>query len=466
MPSTPVEPGTPTTPPSEPSTPVEPSTPSDPSTPVEPGTPATPDNPNPDEPGNAGEPGDAENPNQPATPDEPDVPTEPGEEEPSSPDEDQSANQPVEDEPVLGSQDKHFNSDYAGIRFLSRVTSTRYMDHDYDLITRTIESAARMAVLGAVPQMTYAANMAAVDAASSRATFSERAGNLAQEFDLNGRYISLWITPLYRAINGYDLPAYNYGYDFNGALGGAAFGADITFGDSLRIGMDASMGGGYAKSGGDLASTTNNMGFVGIGIYAGWLGNNFGISADVHYTATWNSLEQEFPAQLQMKDPTGELTARAISVGTRFEYHIPFGAWELVPHAGARFAHVLTDDYSIYSNGAMIDGEAINQSKWTFPFGIELKAQLNTESGWEIAPCLSFLATPAAGQIDANTKVHFTGVPGEGDISTQTMDYFRIGGGAGITASKDNFTLGINYAIQTGVRTTEQSVFGTLAIEF
>lgn len=237
---------------------------------------------------------------------------------------------------MLGTEDKHFNSSYAGIRFLSRVTSTKYMGHDYDLSWKTIEAAARMAVLGAVPQLTYAANMAAADAAQMRSGFES--GILSQDVELNGRAFSLWIMPLYRNLQGYNLNAYNLGYDLSGGLGGIAFGADYTFGGQLRAGIDVSMGGGYAESGGDLAKTTNDMGFVGIGAYLGWLGKNFGISGDLHFTSTWNSVRQDFPAQLEMRDPTGELTARALSAGVRFEYRIPFENWQLIPHAGVRYA--------------------------------------------------------------------------------------------------------------------------------
>lgn len=89
-----------------------------------------------------------------------------------------------------------------------------------------------------------------------------------------------------------------------------------------------------------------------------------------------------------------------------------------------------------------------------------------TESGWLLQPSLDALVTPASGDIYATTKVRFTGVPGEGNIDTQTMDYWRYGVNAGFIAKKDSFSLGINYQIQAGSHRTEQAVFGTLVNEF
>lgn len=70
------------------------------------------------------------------------------------------------------------------------------------------------------------------------------------------------------------------------------------------------------------------------------------------------------------------------------------------------------------------------------------------------------------GDIYANAKLNFTGVPGEANIDTQTMDYRRCGGNAGFIAKKENFSLGVNYQLQADSHTTGQAVFDTLAYEF
>lgn len=74
--------------------------------------------------------------------------------------------------------------------------------------------------------------------------------------------------------------------------------------------------------------------------------------------------------------------------------------------------------------------------------------------------------TPASGDIYASTKLNFTGVPGEANIGAQTMEYLRYGVSVGFIARKDNFNFSLDYKIQHGWRSTEQSVFGTFCYEF
>ncbi len=371
---------------------------------------------------------------------------------------------------TIGTEKNHFHSNYAGVRFLSRVGSIKYMDHDYNLAITTMESASRMAILGAVPQLTMAANTAAVDGSGSRLGFD--GGDAAmQEMgmrdELSGIATALWILPMFKNVAAHDLHANNYGYDFNGNLGGVAIGCDWTFGDMFRAGLDFNVGGGYAWSGGDLARTTNSMTFWGAGVYGGWKYGNFGLGLDAHFTATANYLEQELPPSLEMRDFRGDLTARALSAGMRAEYRLPLGdTWQIVPHAAARYLYLQTDDYSFYSNGAAMDGDGFAQTIWTFPVGATLAGRYDTASGWRISPKIDVSIVPAAGNIEAQTTVRFTGVPGEAALYTQTMDYFTAGGSAGIEFASGPFSLAATYSVQAGSKTVSQSVFGMLRYEF
>lgn len=367
----------------------------------------------------------------------------------------------------LGTEERHFNSPYAGVRFLSRTGSVTYMDHDYRSAVKTMESAVRIAILGGVPQMTLAADRAAMDAGETRASFSDSPSLRITSNDIDGRSFGLWIMPLYDSLNTREWPANNFNYDLYGNLGGVAFGADWTFDSLWRIGLYADAGGSYAKSGGDLAKTTNKSGFGGLGVYAGVNTGDFILAANLHYTASHNYLKQELPASLEMKDPEGELTGRAYSGALKALYRIGLGEnWRLLPYAGVRYTYLETDNYTIYSNGPLLDGEKTGQSIWTFPAGLDLLGELATESGWLLRPRLNAGIIPAAGNLSGKSRVRFSGVPGVGDVESQTMDYMRFLAGIGLEVSREGLSLGMTANMRLGQHGEENTLFGVFRYEF
>lgn len=369
------------------------------------------------------------------------------------------------------------NSSEPGTRFISRAVDNRYIgSNDSTLAAATIESAARMAVVGAVPQMTLSANNAAGAAITQRTSFAQP-GGIIRSVDESGNYImeskerfarqfALWIMPLYQSANGFGMEAGNFDYDFSGALGGVALGADYTFENMLRLGVAFNIGGGYAQGGGDLNRTKNNMNFWGIGAYAGWSRNNFGLSADVNYTSTYNRLKQELPGAMRMDDLKSDVTAWAVSTGLRAEYKIATDYLDIVPHAGFRYINLNTDSYDIKSGGTVVSGDSFTQNIWTFPVGVSFTKNIALENGWNFRPLLDLNVTPAAGDLKARTNIHFTGIDQEAEIDTKMMDYVTYGGTAGIEFGNDNISLGVNYNGQFGAESSAHGIFGTFRYEF
>ena len=379
----------------------------------------------------------------------------------------------------IGTADKYVNAEAKGARFLSRATSRNYIGGDAKQAAVTIESAARMALVGAVPQMTMAASNAAGNAVTQRTGLAQPGGNAIQSMAPDGSMqtgasagdaartgFAMWIMPLYQSSNGYGMKAGNFDMDFSGGLGGVAIGADYTFDNAIRAGITFNIGGGYATGSGDLNETTNNMNFWGIGAYAGWAQNNFGVTADVNYTSTYNKLEQDLPASMQMGKLKSDVTAYAISAGLRGEYKIETSALDIIPHVGVRYMSLNTDEYDVKSGGTLLKGDAINQSIWTFPIGVAFSKQIETGNGWHFKPSLDLAVIPAAGDIDARSDVRFTGTGTKAELDTQTMDYVSYMGQAGLEFGNDTTSLGVNYNIQLGAKSTAHGVFGTFRYEF
>ena len=369
-------------------------------------------------------------------------------------------------------------SETKGVRFLNRAISPNYLNNDAAAAV-TIESAAHMALAGAVPQMTMAASNAAGNAVTQRTGLAQPGGNAIQSMGTDGSMqtgasagdaaktgFAMWIMPLYQSSNGFGMKAGNFDMDFSGGLGGVAIGADYTFDNAIRAGITFNIGGGYATGSGDLNETTNNMNFWGIGAYAGWTPGNFGVTADVNYTSTYNKLEQDLPASMQMGKLKSDVTAYAISAGLRGEYKIETSALDIIPHVGVRYMSLNTDEYDVKSGGTLLKGDAINQSIWTFPVGVAFSKQIETGNGWHFKPSLDLAVIPAAGDIDARSDVRFTGTGTKAELDTQTMDYVSYMGQAGLEFGNDTTSLGVNYNIQLGAKSTAHGVFGTFRYEF
>lgn len=361
-----------------------------------------------------------------------------------------------------------------GVRFLSRATNDHFLGADKDAAAATIESAARIAFAGAVPQMTKMASDAATNAVVNRLGFANPADG-AQAMDAEGKIVdrnttgfALWIAPLWQSQHGWGMEADNLDYGFNGNLGGVSLGADYTFENAIRAGITFNIGGGYAESsGGDLSSTENRMNFWGLGAYAGWNYENFGLMADVSYTSTWNDLKQDMDSRMGMGDLEADVQASAISAGLRAEYKLETSVLDVIPHIGVRYMSLNTWGFDAESNGGtVLEGDGFHQDIWTFPVGVTFTKDFTLDSGWSFKPSVDFSVIPAAGDIKAKQDVAFTGLPGSYEVETQMMDYLTWQGGVGLEMGNDTMSFGVNYTLQAGQHTTGHGVFGSFRYEF
>ena len=371
--------------------------------------------------------------------------------------------------------DKQINSDFAGVRFLALATDAYHgIGYDAKAAVSTIESAARIAFAGAVPQMTKMASDAATNAVVNRLGFANPE-NGAKAMSVDGKLVddkalglALWIAPLWSNQTGFGMEAGNLDYGYNANLGGVSLGADYTWANNIRAGLMFNIGGGYAESSGDLSETTNSMTFWGVGAYGGWEYNNFAVMADVSYTSTWNSVDQDLDHRMGMGDLEADIQASAISAGLRFEYKLETQYLDFIPHVGARYMSINTWGYDVDSaDGTILEGDGFHQNIWTFPVGITFSKELEMNNDWYFKPSVDFTVIPAAGDIKAKEDVRFTGPwANTAEIETQMMDYFTWQGGVGLEFGNDNMSVGVNYTLQAGQNSTGHGVFGMFRYEF
>ena len=379
---------------------------------------------------------------------------------------------PVND-PVLGWTDlADVDSPNMGVRFLSRATDSRFVGNGSGSAARTIESAARMAVAGAVPQMTKMAADATANAVTSRMSQASPADGL-RSMDAEGKLtdsdasgFALWIAPTWQNRSGYNMDADHLDGGFNGNIGGISLGADYTFENALRAGVALSLGGGYAVSSGDFADTTNSMSYWGVEAYAGWYHKGFTLMADAGYTGSYHKLDQELGAGMQMRDLEADVQAGAWQAGLRADYRFDGSVLDVIPHVGARYMNLTTWGHDIKSNGTVLEADTMIQNIWTFPVGVTFSRDFTLESGWFVRPSLDVTLIPAVGDVKARGDVRFTGLPGMYEMESQVMDHLTWQGGVGLEFGCDDMSLGVNYTVQTGQTGTGHGVFAAFRYEF
>ena len=382
-----------------------------------------------------------------------------------------------------------------GRRFVSRALHNNYIgDNNRTQAAATIQGAAELAQVAAVPGMTLAAANAGASAVTGRTSFHhpQFGGGkaVALHRDVDGSVITgmsagdaynglsagnsftrnglgVWLMPLYQNNHVWGMKSGNFKTGYNSALGGIAVGADYTFQDMFRIGAAFNLGGGYATSNGDFNSSENRSTFWGVNLYGGWAANNFAIGVEGGYTGAYNALRQDLPA-MGMAQLKGDVNSQAWHAGLRAEYCFATPVLDIIPHAGVRWTGIHLDSYKVESGGGTVFRvDDSYQSIWTFPVGVTFAKTFTHDSGWSFRPQVDAGVIPATGDVDAKSRVRIPGTGSPADFKVQQVDYVTFDGSAGFeVANGKGFSVSINYNLQLSEHRTGHGVFGTLRYEF
>ncbi len=372
----------------------------------------------------------------------------------------------------------NYFSDSIGARFLSRAGAKNYA-HSAEDGARTVGGAVRLASVGAAPQITVQTSEAGTSAVYKRITSSpENIGIAAITQGSDGGLSSgdkaemknglgLWISPLYKSANAWNLDAGKYDTGYNANFGGVAIGGDYTFDNAFRLGLTFNVGAGYSESNGDFADTQNYFDFWGIGVYGGWYKNDFAILGHVNYTGSSHEITQDGYNPIGMGDITSDINTSAFNVGLRAEYTFKTDALNITPYVGVEYMSLYTNDYEIeMSGGTAFDGDSIHQSIWTFPIGVILSKEIETGSGWKFSPRLELGIIPAAGDVHANAYVK---VP-NADLSIETeariVDDFSYMGSLGFDFGNDDFGIRLDYTYIGSKHSSNHGVQASFRFDF
>lgn len=340
------------------------------------------------------------------------------------------------------------NSSSAGSKFLANASNISNATE----AAATIEGAARAAVVSGAPQVAVSIASQAADLSMARTSFAPRVAGAAAVAE-NGEYtnisagdnmangMNLWIMPMYQHNSADGFKTGNFTTGFDSDFGGVIVGGDYTWANSFRLGISLNAGTGSAESTGSFAKTENDFDSVGVGIYAGYMLGNLGLSADVNYTNVSNEVSQMNSVQ----NLSGDFDTNVTSVGVRAEYKIATEMMDIIPHIGARYSHISMDDLNL---SGVLTAFSDNANIWQFPIGVTFAKDFATENGWNIKPALDLAVIPVAGDKDFAQDVAFTGVTGLASVESEIMDSVSGRAQLGVEVSKDQFYFGLDYAYQ------------------
>ena len=188
-----------------------------------------------------------------------------------------------------------------------------------------------------------------------------------------------------------------------------------------------------------LAVSSTDSDFVGFSFYGAKAFGQFNLAADLGYMKGSNDVSVN---AYNIGDFSADTDA--FTLGLRGDVLVDAGSFKVVPHAGLRFTHLITDDFeSAYTT--KIDSMNIFQ----MPVGVTVTGNVEA-AGWNVAPLLDLSVVPAFGDTDADMTLGINGVAATSALSTQVIDSNLFQMKLGVSAQKDAFTFGLNYKLGAG----------------
>lgn len=261
---------------------------------------------------------------------------------------------------------------------------------------------------------------------------SVSARNVARSAKANG----VWADVFYASNEAKDL--YDEGYGYEADVYGGVLGYDYTASCGGKIGAALTIGTSDVDGTGDtIGKYGNDADFWGLSVYGSKnITDKMIVSADITYL----SLDNDITGSVAGASVEESIDSSVISVGLRADWKAyESAAFEIVPHAGIRYAQIDVDDYREF------DGESLDVLE--MPVGVAFNGKFET-AGMTFVPTLDFTVVPQIGDKDVKTF--------DGD----TLDVLNNTYNAtlGLNAAYGDFTFGV--AAKYGFGTDDRSNAG------
>lgn len=251
-----------------------------------------------------------------------------------------------------------------------------------------------------------------------------------------GKTNGVWADVFYSANEAGDM--YGNGYGYEADVYGGVLGYDYTAACGGKIGAALTIGTSDVDAKGDfIGDYGNDADFWGLSIYASKdITEKMMVSADITYL----SLDNDIKGSVAGASVDESIDSSVISVGLRADWKAyESNAFEIVPHAGIRYAQIDVDDYR------EMDGESLDVLE--MPIGVAFNGKFEA-AGIKFVPTLDFTVVPQIG----DTEVH----PLNGDTLDVLNNTYNTT--LGISAEYGDFTFGV--AAKYGFGTDDRSNAG------
>ena len=261
---------------------------------------------------------------------------------------------------------------------------------------------------------------------------SVSARNVARSAKANG----LWADVFYATNEAKDM--YGEGYGYEADVYGGVLGYDYTAACGGKIGAALTIGTSDVDGTGDtIGKFGNDADFWGLSVYGSKdITDKMIVSADITYLL----LDNDINGSVAGASVDETIDSSVISVGLRADWKAyESNAFEIVPHAGIRYAQIDVDDYREF------DGESLDVVE--MPVGVAFNGKFET-AGMTFVPTLDFTVVPQIGDKDVKTF--------DGDALDVLNNTYNAT--LGLNAVYGDFTFGV--AAKYGFGTDDRSNVG------
>ncbi len=324
---------------------------------------------------------------------------------------------------------------------------------------------------GAVPFINQTVNLTSgitVDRSTSRNIFfladnsasdssGMPAGSETMETEDSG--FAIWALPMYQNANIDNLDSAGLAYSYDSEIYGISGGLDYTFANDLRIGAAFHMGTGEASS----SYTHNDISYIGGGLYAGYIFDDFTFSADIVYIDSSNDVEQRNIGGSLFSD----YHAQSFSAGVRAEYIYSINNFDIIPNIGFRYSYSSTDSYETrLGSSAVFNTEGVHSSVYTVPIGIAASTSFEIGNGFTFKPSASIGVKFAFGDLDMQQVVHAYGSTLPMYLDTELYDSVTYQGAIGLGLERDNFSFSVDYTLEASRSSTSHNIHALFRYRF
>ena len=213
----------------------------------------------------------------------------------------------------------------------------------------------------------------------------------ARKIARSGKVEGLWADVFYASNEAKGL--YGEGRGYEADVNGGVLGYDYTAECGGKLGVAFSIGSSDVNGTGDtVAKFGNDADFWGLSVYGSkTVTDKMVVSADVTYL----SLDNDVAGSVAGASVEESIDSSVLSVGLRADWKAYESAsFEVVPHAGIRYAQIDVDDYR------EMNGESLDVLE--MPVGVTLSGKFET-AGMTFVPTLDFTVVPQIGDTDVKT---------------------------------------------------------------